>query len=493
MPSESNSNKQAGGGAVPQLVLPALVGGFATASAMWIVWLVTHLPELSVSGPVAAGLLIASLLVGMILTGRAVGPGRAIRVGLLAGIAASLINLLLLGTELTQPLPPALESPAEVAGDPTEAEVAETVLDEPASTMRPGAAGMAIGFVALGGFMGLAGGMIGMSLPSRRTPATDPARWVGRMAVVAVCATFPLLLLGGLVTSTESGLAVPDWPNSYGTAMFLYPIGLMADPRIFLEHSHRLFGSLVGLTTVVLAVMVLLVDSRRWVKVAALALVAAVIVQGVLGGLRVTDRSAGLAIVHGVVAQLFFAALIAQAAWLSASWSRVSPASGPGPRKLKLFTTGLLHTTIVQLLLGAIFRHLAGSSPGASHVIWTHAAFSLVVVFFAAMAGSLALHVPAEGTAQRPILRRAGKGLFIVIALQFLLGWAALFGALKGAGRGPVPTHDRIVHAETVPAYEVVLTTAHQANGALVLALASLAYVWGRRSWDKRGSRSESA
>jgi len=469
--TDHSPDKSTDASPIAQLVLPALVCGFATAAAMWIVWLATHLPELTAPGPVSAIALMTVLLGGMILTGRAVGPDRAIRVGLLAGLIASLVNLLLLGTVLTQANPPTADEVASI---------------------RPGAAGMALGFLALGGFMGLAGGMIGRSLP-RSAPACDePTRWVARMAVVAVCATFPLLLLGGLVTSTESGLAVPDWPNSYGASMFLYPIGLMADPRIFLEHAHRLFGALIGLTTVVLAVQIWMVDRRKWVKIAALSLVALVIVQGVIGGIRVTQQSAGLAILHGVVAQIFFAALVAQAAWLSASWSQVTPAGGPGPRRLKFFATGLLHTTIIQLILGSVFRHLAGSSSGASHVIWTHAAFSLVVVFFAVMAGSLALHVPAEGTAQRPILHRAGKAIFVTIAIQFLIGWAALFGALKGADRGPVPTHDRILHAEAVPAYEVILTTTHQANGALVLALASLTYVWGRRSWDKRGSRGES-
>ena len=59
-----------------------------------------------------------------------------------------------------------------------------------------------------------------------------------------------VLLIGGLVTSTESGMAVPDWPGTFGANMFLYPIGLMAHPRIFLEHSHRLFGAMAGLVSI---------------------------------------------------------------------------------------------------------------------------------------------------------------------------------------------------------------------------------------------------
>ncbi len=108
-------------------------------------------------------------------------------------------------------------------------------------------AGMAmLGFVGaslFGGMIfGLVGGLFGERLagPLRHKPATT---WAFRMAVVAAISVTPLLLLGGLVTSTGSGLAVPDWPGTYGANMFLYPIALMADPRIFLEHGVSTIAS----------------------------------------------------------------------------------------------------------------------------------------------------------------------------------------------------------------------------------------------------------
>ena len=69
------------------------------------------------------------------------------------------------------------------------------------------------------------------------------------MAVILACATFPLLFIGGLVTSKGAGLAVPDWPTTFGYNMFLYPWSKMIG-NIFYEHSHRLVASCVGLLTI---------------------------------------------------------------------------------------------------------------------------------------------------------------------------------------------------------------------------------------------------
>ena len=105
-------------------------------------------------------------------------------------------------------------------------------------------------------------------------------------AVLTAVLTFVLLCTGGLVTSHGAGMAVPDWPNSFGYNMFLFPISRWVG-GIFYEHTHRLIASGIGMMTVVLSIALWLVEPRRWVKVFAVAALIAVFLQGVLGGLRI--------------------------------------------------------------------------------------------------------------------------------------------------------------------------------------------------------------
>src|SRR5215471_8042500 len=125
------------------------------------------------------------------------------------------------------------------------------------------------------------------------------------IAVLTAFATFPLIFMGGLVTSHQAGMSVPDWPNSYGYNMFLFP------PRywvggILYEHTHRLAGTVVGMLSIILAISAWKVEARPWVRRLAYAILAAVIFQGVLGGLRVILVNLDVAIVHACFAQAFF-------------------------------------------------------------------------------------------------------------------------------------------------------------------------------------------
>src|SRR6185295_5356358 len=112
--------------------------------------------------------------------------------------------------------------------------------------------------------------------------------WLDRFAWLTEGATFLLLGLGGLVTSHEAGLAVPDWPTTYGYNMFFFPFSKWKG-GIFYEHTHRLVASLVGFLTVILAVWLWLKEARRWMRRLGTAALLAVILQGILGGLRVTE------------------------------------------------------------------------------------------------------------------------------------------------------------------------------------------------------------
>lgn len=112
--------------------------------------------------------------------------------------------------------------------------------------------------------------------------------WPHRLAWALVCAAFPLIWMGGLVTSFNAGMAVPDWPGTYGYNLFLYPIESWIKVwDVFLEHSHRLIGAATGIITIALSVLLYRRDPRRWVQWLGLAAVAGVCFQGTLGGIRV--------------------------------------------------------------------------------------------------------------------------------------------------------------------------------------------------------------
>ena len=193
--------------------------------------------------------------------------------------------------------------------------------------------------------------------------------WLHRFILVTAAATFLLLGSGGMVTSHEAGMSVPDWPNTYGYNMFLFPVSKWVG-GIFYEHTHRLLASGIGLLATVLAVWLWRKDARawmRWLGVLAFVLVA---LQGVLGGLRVTLQMDKLGIVHGALAQLFFVLICALALFTSRWWQNLQTGRAGSPlpavsadgvtrpggslRTLVLAATILI---FLQLILGATMRH----------------------------------------------------------------------------------------------------------------------------------------
>ena len=159
-----------------------------------------------------------------------------------------------------------------------------------------------------------------MSFISRSDPSPKNAGvWPHRLAVLLACATFPLLFIGGLVTSKGAGLAVPDWPTTFGYNMFLYPWSKMVG-NIFYEHSHRLVASGVGLLTIALTLALWFHERRHWLRRLGYAALLLVILQGVVGGLRVVLLENTLAIVHAAFAQAFFALTVSLAIFTSPDW-----------------------------------------------------------------------------------------------------------------------------------------------------------------------------
>jgi cytochrome c oxidase assembly protein subunit 15 len=232
--------------------------------------------------------------------------------------------------------------------------------------------------------------------------------WLKRYAVFTALATFVLVCVGGLVTSHGAGLAVPDWPNTYGYNLFFFPISKWVG-GIFFEHVHRLDASLVGFLTTVLALWLFGYTSRpllrwaggifmiagavlclvfpahgaenlllsgvglagflaaffwprcepapKWLRVLGVTAFAAVVIQGVLGGLRVTQLKDQLGIFHATLAQLFFLLLCSIALFQTNFWRRLPVQAEADHHHFRFFFSVTTCLILAQLILGATMRH----------------------------------------------------------------------------------------------------------------------------------------
>ena len=187
-----------------------------------------------------------------------------------------------------------------------------------------------------------------------RAEHTTTAPWLNRFIWALAGLTLFLISSGGMVTSKGVGLAVPDWPTTFGYNMFLFPVSQWVG-GIFYEHSHRLIASAVGFLTIILAMWLGRAESRKWMRVLGVVALGGVIIQGVLGGLRVTMLKDEIGIFHACLAQAFLALLVFIAVARSRAWNMPAGARATSaPVWLALATTVLI---FVQLALGATMRH----------------------------------------------------------------------------------------------------------------------------------------
>ncbi len=190
-----------------------------------------------------------------------------------------------------------------------------------------------------------------------RTPAAEPNPFLHRFAWLLVGATLLLICSGGMVTSKGVGLAVPDWPTTFGYNMFFFPVSKWVG-GIFFEHTHRLIASVIGFLSIILAFWLAFSKAAHWVKTLGWVALGAVVLQGVLGGLRVPLLKDQIGIFHACLAQAFWGMLVLIALALSPVWRRLAQARNPIPRRT-LAILALTATTLIyaQLGLGATMRH----------------------------------------------------------------------------------------------------------------------------------------
>ena len=282
--------------------------------------------------------------------------------------------------------------------------------------------------------------------------------WLHRYARLLVAATLILVAAGGMVTSTNSGLSVPDWPTTYGYQMFSFPLSGMVG-GIFYEHGHRLIASAVGMLTIGLVIFLWRVEPRAWVRRLGWLALAAVIVQGTLGGLTVVFfLPDAISITHAGLAQIFFCLTISVALVTSTGWRR--PAAPPvDDELLGRRTVALTAAVYCQILLGATMRHTGAGlaipdfplsygrliPPFWNPAIAIHFAHRLGALVVATLVLAVAWRILTQHRSRSELARPAWF-LLAVVAVQITLG---AFVVLTGKNE--------------------IVNTLHVATGAVVL------------------------
>lgn len=272
------------------------------------------------------------------------------------------------------------------------------------------------------------------------------------LAVLTAGFIFPLIFVGAGVTTKDAGMVFPDWPTSDGA--LVNPKGWLKDSNKTWEHGHRLIGWTVGM----LAIGSVVASSRS--GGAALGLTIAtlgmIIVQGLLGGLRVTEISRTYAMIHAIWGQLTFCMAASTALVVYGSGTRHMPVEVRGARFYQVGGMFAFVAVLIQLSLGAWYRHFGSNTALISHVLWA------IVVFL--MLSWLTMWTLEQYPRLQP-LSFLGKSMAVLIALQMVLGGAAfLIRVMGGNWPGWIAT---------------LAPTAHVAVGALMLACTALLMLSG--------------
>jgi heme a synthase len=268
-----------------------------------------------------------------------------------------------------------------------------------------------------------------------------------RFAVFVACCTLVLIVAGALVTSNDAGLSVPDWPTSYGS---YYKIPQWVG-GIRYEHGHRMVAQFVGFCTIILAAWTWFAEKRRWLRILAVAALATVIVQGILGGLTVLFLlPPAVSSAHAALGQTFFCIAVLIAMFTGRNWIEEVPRVELDTRRPSLFTLTVLSIFVlyVQLILGAMFRH-----KGLSW--WPHVVHAAVVVFVLTWTAIRALSLYSR----IPAIRRPAITLLSLVIGQLCLGFLAFLTRVEWGRDAAQPETPMVVS-----------TVAHVAVGALLLA-----------------------
>lgn len=354
-----------------------------------------------------------------------------------------------------------------------------------------------------------------MSQPRQTASDSGPySPIVYRLALVLTLSVFPLIWVGGLVTTYGAGMAVPDWPGTYGWNMFLYPPStwLFGGFDLMVEHGHRLLASLAGLLSVALLTAALKYEARRWFRWWCALVLLAVVAQGILGGVRVLLDERLVAMIHGCSAQLFLAIATATAVMSSRWWWRFSnrtwvskDSEGLGncsnmvpvdsgvvlPRrntfaaraaswKLAVGSSIVLAAAYAQVVAGAQLRHVTSDTTpevffGLVHMHLLLAATVLISSVWTAWNAAICRDLWGG-------VKRAAFLILILVCVQISLGsgtWLVTYSLpwqelTEGLARYTIVAKGY---------WESIIVTAHVAGGAVIISLSTAVCL---ASWRSR-------
>jgi cytochrome c oxidase assembly protein subunit 15 len=288
------------------------------------------------------------------------------------------------------------------------------------------------------------------------------------------------------VTTYDAGMAVPDWPGTYGYNLFLYPWQTwIAGPwDLLIEHGHRLLGALSGMLTIALVLAVFRWDRRTWMRYFSLGALVAVILQGLLGGLRVLLDDRSLAMIHGCAGPAFLAVcvilcVVSSRTWKQATAIREATRSEPGPvrtglalhlTKVPELTAAIAAAAYIQLVIGALMRHIpVTASPNFFR--WTVFAH----LFVAGLVASLVIAVVwlvFRGRNRWTGIRLLVSTMLVLVGCQLILGCATWI--VNYYWPGWVPDWSVTARYDVIEAkgwVQAMVVTAHQAMGSLIVGV----------------------
>lgn len=310
------------------------------------------------------------------------------------------------------------------------------------------------------------------------------SRTIHGLAVTLTIAVFPLIWMGGLVTTYDAGMAVPDWPGTYGWNMFSYPIStwLYGPFDLLVEHSHRLLGALAGFISIGLVVAAMLKEPRRWFRVWTVGILLAVIAQGALGGARVVLDQRTFAMIHGCTGPLFFALAAATAVMCSRWWLNYGQVSESSQQiRCGRWTVGLavavLLASYCQLVIGAQLRHVTAAISHRQFMSFVHlhltmAAIVMLLVVVLTGVTSISSKIPGQ-------VRRPAQILFLLVLVQIALGiatWIVNYALPWADVNATLASYTILAKGY----WESLIITTHVATGSLIIAMATVAML---RAW----------
>ncbi len=271
------------------------------------------------------------------------------------------------------------------------------------------------------------------------------------------------------MTTYDAGMAVPDWPSTYGYNLFAYPwyTWITGPWDLFIEHGHRLFGALVGMIAIAVVIVTWRCEARRWAKWLALGALFMVVAQGCIGGLRVLLDNRHIAQLHGIVGPLFLGYAVLLVSVTSKWWheAKDKPAISSGIGSASWLVVGL---SAIQLFFGSQLRHVSSLSSRDVFAlsVWIHVLVGTGLMLIIPALSIAVIRSSREGTS----LRIPGLALSLCVLSQVVLGaatWITKFG-MPGLLLPLFPNWTYTVQAEGM--LGSMLATAHVANGALILA-----------------------